>query len=96
MRDRKTEAWQRRHIQELWKKVGEIESPQRFTLPSYVNVETSPSEEPLDAHEKVKKRKSLKYVDDRAEVAETDEDSSPVESDIDHASVSLSSSSSHE
>jgi len=98
MVDKNTEEWQRRRVKRLFEKVWEASSPENFSLPIYVNVDTSP-EEPSDAHEKVTKRKSLKYVDDRAGVADTDEESSSVGSDNDeitHASMSLSSSSSDE
>lgn len=99
MPDRKTDELPRQRVKRLLATVMDAKSPENFDLPSYVNVDahTSSSEEP--SHEKVQKRKRLKYVDDWAEVARTDEDSSSVESGryaIAHSSIRLSSSSSSE
>ena len=89
------EEQQRRHIRGLWEKLNEIQSPENLTLPVYVHIDTS-SEELGEEPRAVKKWKSLKYVDDRAEEVETEEESSSIGTDneaIDHASISLSSSS---
>ena len=78
----------------LWEEVSKLESPDRFTIPSYVNVHASPEELYHESSKKVKIRRSLIYIDDCAVEAEVDEESSSVESDeIGHASISLSSSS---
>ena len=95
--DRNTEEWARWRIRQAYQKLGECVSPESFILPSYVNVNMAEesSEERFECHEKVKKRRRLKFVDDRAAVAEPDESSS-IETDSDeiyHPSISLTSSS---
>lgn len=97
MPDRMTEERERRQIKQLWEEVGQIQSPERFTLPCYINVDTSPEEPSEELPEIVRKRRSMKYVDDRAEVAHTDVESSSIGSksdEIHHVSISLSNSSS--
>jgi Ulp1 protease family, C-terminal catalytic domain len=99
--DRNSEEHARWRILQAYKKLAECATPEKkFTLPSYVNVETSPeesSQEASESHEQVKKRRRLIYVDDRAGV--DDEESSPIGTNSDevcHRSISLSSSSSDE
>lgn len=99
MPDRNTEEWARWRILQAYQKIAECPTPEKYTLPSYINVDTSPeesSQEPFESEDIVKKRRRLKYVDDRAAVAEPDEESSSIgtESDeISHPSISLSTSS---
>ena len=99
MADRNTDEWGRWRIAQAYQKVAQCSTPPNYTLPSYANVDTSPeepSEEPSQSHEKMIKRRRLKYVDDRATVGEHDEENSPIGSDSDeipHPTISLSTSS---
>src|SRR5450759_5028447 len=58
--DRNTEEWARWRVRQAYQKIVECPTPEKYTLPSYVNVDTSPkesSQEPSEPHEKVKKEK---------------------------------------
>ena len=94
--------FQRRRVRRAYKKVMEMSTPENFSLPVYVNAEISSetmSDDRSRAHQKLKKRTSLIYVDDRAAVANPDQERSPVGSesdDITNASIALSSSSSEQ
>jgi hypothetical protein len=83
-------------VQQAWEKATAQFSTEKFSLPSYAAAwcaDTDSSSEELVTF--VKKRKTLKYVDDRAKEAESSENSI-VESDgleIHDAGISLSDSS---
>ena len=97
--DRNSEEMAKWSILQAYQNLAECSTPENFTLPSYANVDTSPeesSQERSESHDKMKKRRRLKYVDDRAAVGESDEENSSIETDSDeifHPTISLSTSS---
>lgn len=84
MPDRNSEEWERRRIREAYRNLHGCRTPKNFTLPSYVDVHTDTSPEvSSNSQENVKTRRKLKYVDDRAAVAESDEEIQSIGSESD-------------